>query len=221
MMTELTTKLIQQEKLIAILRGIPRDKVVFTVKALRDGGIRLVEVTFAQNSPTCLEDTAHAISDLTQSVSGVSVGAGTVLSVEQVDAAHDAGAAYIISPNTDRAVIERTNALGMLSIPGAFTPSEIVAARQYGAAFVKLFPAGNLGASYIKAIRAPISHIPLLAVGGIDLNNMADFYRAGICGFGIGANITKKDLIESGDYPALTALAREYVLRAAQLGKER
>ena len=215
------TESIKQEKLIAILRGIPAEKTVPVVKALRDGGIRFVEVTFAQNSPTCLADTARAISEIAQGVSGVFVGAGTVLSVEQVEAAHAAGAKYIISPNTDRAVIERTVALGMLSIPGAFTPSEIVAAHQYGAAFVKLFPAGNLGASYIKAIRAPISPIPLLAVGGIDLENMEEFYQAGICGFGIGASITKKDLIESGNYPALTELAKEYVLRAAQLGKER
>jgi 2-dehydro-3-deoxyphosphogluconate aldolase/(4S)-4-hydroxy-2-oxoglutarate aldolase len=212
--------LLKQKKIIAILRGLKREQVIPVTEAIREGGIQFAEVTFSQSSASCLEDTAWAIENIAKRFPDIYVGAGTVITTEQVDCAKSAGARYIISPNTDRNVIERTVSLGMLSIPGAFTPSEIVAAYNYGAAFVKLFPAGNLGSAYIKAIRAPISHIPLLAVGGVDLTNLTEFYNAGICGFGIGSNIIKKQFVEKGDYPALTKLAREYVNIVSSLGKE-
>jgi len=211
---------LKKDKLIVILRGLAREQIVPTVQALHDGGVRFVEVTFVQNSATCVEDTAWAIHTIVTTFPDLYVGAGTVMSVAQAEAAHAAGAKYIISPNTDRAVIERTVALGMLSIPGAFSPSEITNAYNWGATFVKVFPAGDLGPDYIKAIRAPISHIPLLAVGGMGLNNMEDFYKVGICGFGIGGSIVKKSMIESGDFAALTVLAKQYVDCAAALGRE-
>ena len=99
----------------------------------------------------------------------------------------------------------------MLAVPGALTPTEIANAYEYGAQIVKLFPAGNFGTSYVKAITAPISHIPLMAVGGIDLNNMKDFLNAGICSVGIGSCLTDRKLIENNDWDALTALTGKYV----------
>jgi 2-dehydro-3-deoxyphosphogluconate aldolase/(4S)-4-hydroxy-2-oxoglutarate aldolase len=147
----------------------------------------------------------------------VYAGAGTVMSVAQVEAAAAAGARYIVSPNVDEAVIRRTVALGMLSIPGALTPSEIAAAYGMGAAFVKLFPASELGPSYIRAVRSPISHIPLLAVGGITCDNMAEYLKAGICGFGIGGNIVDMKLVNAGDYAGLTALAQRYTDRIREI----
>lgn len=213
-------ELLKEKKLIAILRKVPAQKLERVAKALYDGGIRFMEVTFDQSSASGVQDTAAAIARLAGSLPDAYVGAGTVMTAEQVDAAADAGAKYIISPNTDAAIIRRTVEKGMLSMPGAFTPSEIAFAFQEGAAFVKVFPAGDLGPAYIKAIRAPISHIPLLAVGGVDLDNMAAFYRAGICGFGIGSNIVKKDLIDRDAYDALTKLAKAYAVLAAEM-KER
>lgn len=212
--------LLKKDKLVVILRGLKREQVTPTAEALRAAGVHFIEVTFAQNSPTCVEDTTWAIRTIAENFSDMHVGAGTVITVEQVEAAYAAGAKYIISPNTDEAVIRRTVELGMLSMPGAFSPSEIVNAYNWGASFVKLFPAGNLGAAYVKAIRAPISHIPMLAVGGVGLNNMEEFYKAGINGFGIGGSIIKKDLIEKGDYAALTALAKQYVDLTSALGKD-
>lgn len=212
--------LLKKDKLVVILRGLKREQVVPTAEALRAAGVHFIEVTFAQNSPTCVEDTTWAIRTIAENFPDIHVGAGTVITVEQAEAAHAAGAKYIISPNADEAVIRRTVELGMLSMPGAFSPSEIVDAYNWGASFVKLFPAGDLGSSYVKSIRAPISHIPMLAVGGVGLNNMAEFYKAGINGFGIGGSIIKKDLIEKGDYAALTALAKQYVDLTSALGKE-
>ena len=103
------------------------------------------------------------------------IGAGTVMTAEQVQAAKGAGASFIISPNVSRAVIEKTVALDMVSMPGAMTPTEIADAHDYGADLVKVFPASILGAAYVKAVRAPLEHIPLIAVGGIDSGNVAEF----------------------------------------------
>ncbi|MDO4565003.1 MAG: bifunctional 4-hydroxy-2-oxoglutarate aldolase/2-dehydro-3-deoxy-phosphogluconate aldolase [Clostridia bacterium] len=214
------SELIKQEKLIAIMRGLGHRQAVQVCKALYKGGIRFAEVTFNQKSPTCIEDAAAAIRAISEQVPQINVGAGTVITLEQVEASYKAGAKYIISPNTDETVIKRTVELGMISMPGAFSPSEIVKAHDWGAGFVKVFPAGNLGVAYIKAIRAPISHIPLLAVGGVNLENMKAFYEAGVCGFGIGANIVNAELVKKEDYEALSSLASRYVATAASLGKD-
>ena len=160
---------IEQHKIIAIVRGVPQDRILPMAQALFDGGIRLLEITFDQSSPTGNRDTGKSIEALAAAFEGrMCIGAGTVMNREQVDIAINSGARYMISPNTDATVIQYTKSVGSISIPGAMTPSEIVYAYQLGADFVKVFPAGTLGEEYIKAIRAPISHIPLLAVGGID-----------------------------------------------------
>ncbi len=208
---------IQKEKIIAIVRGLPVDMVLKVVQALYDGGIRFVEVTFSQNSPTCIEDTCRAIEAIAGRFPELYVGAGTVVTMQQLYAAHRAGARYMISPNTNPALIREAKRLGMLAMPGAMTPSEIVEAYEAGADFVKLFPTDNLGAGYIRAIRAPLSHIPMLAVGGVNDENMEEFYRAGVCGFGIGGNIVNKKLIAAGDFAGMTELARRYVAVAARL----
>ena len=127
--------------------------------------------------------------------------------------ARDAGAKYIISPNTDEKVIKKTNECGMVSIPGALTPTEIQYAHACGADFVKLFPADNLGIGYIKAVLAPLSHIKLLAVGGVNENNLKDFLNVGVKGVGIGSNITKKELIKQGQYDEITKLAKKYTIQ--------
>ena len=138
------------------------------------------------------------------------IGAGTVLTEKQVKLTKDAGGKFIISPDTNRAVIEKTCSLGLVSMPGALTPSEIQSAHSFGADFVKLFPITNMGSSYVKAVKAPLSHIRLLAVGGIDEKNMSEYFKAGICGFGIGSNIVDKKLIEAGRFSEITELAQKY-----------
>jgi 2-dehydro-3-deoxyphosphogluconate aldolase / (4S)-4-hydroxy-2-oxoglutarate aldolase len=196
-----TIQAILDHKIIAIVRGIAGERIVQTAKALRAGGIRLVEVTFNQSSASGLQDTANAISSLCELFGDdMFIGAGTVMSEEQLSAAHAAGAKYVISPHMDVKLIANTKKRGLVSIPGCFTPSEIVAAHAAGADFVKLFPAGIMGVPYIKAIRAPISHIPLLVVGGVDESNMNDFMAAGVAGFGIGSNIVKESMINAGRF---------------------
>ena len=108
-------------------------------------------------------------------------------------------------------MIRKTKELGLISIPGAMTPSEILTAHEAGADFVKLFPASDLGISYLKAIRAPISHVKLLATGGINEGNAKAFLDAGACGLGIGGNLAKKIWIDAGEFDKLTEAAKATV----------
>ncbi len=201
---------IKKEKIIAIVRGLPEEKIIKTCRALEKGGISAIEVTFNQSSPTCIEDTCKGIQSISDQLEGVCVGAGTVMTLDQLEKAVEAGAKYIISPHTDINLIKRTKELGVVSIPGALTPTEVAMAYDAGADFVKLFPAGNLGIGYIKALMAPINHIPMLAVGGIDAGNTREFLQLGLAGVGVGSSLVNMQLIEADKYDELTALASEF-----------
>ena len=203
---------ITDNKIIVILRGLTRDELMRTAEALYIGGIRLCEVTFsAVGSPSDAE-IADDIRALVAAYSDkMHIGAGTVLSPAQVDLAAAAGAEYIISPDTDPDVIGRTRELGLVSVPGALSPSEATAANRAGADFVKLFPAGEFPPSYLKSVVTPLSHIRFLAVGAITENNIADYMRAGAVGAGISSGIVSKKAVAAGDYGYITSQARKYL----------
>ena len=203
---------IQEEKIIAIVRGVGAEACRKVADALYEGGIRLMEITFDQKDPASFAATGGAIRAIGEAYAGrMLVGAGTVTSVELVELAASAGARYIISPDVNVDVIRRTRELEMVSLPGAMTPTEVMTAHNAGADFVKLFPAGNLGVSYIKAIRAPISHVKLLAVGGVNEDNVAEFLHAGLVGAGVGGNLANKKWIEAGEYHKITETTRKLV----------
>ena len=204
--------LIKEEKLIVIVRGVEKDKLIPLAEAMAAGGIRLLEITYDATGRVSDAETAERIRMLVSHFGDrLAVGAGTVLTEEQVALTAAAGGRFIISPDTCEAVIRKTKELGLLSMPGALTPSEITSAHRAGADFVKLFPITSLGTAYVKAVRAPLSHIPLLAVGGVDETNMADYLKAGVAGFGVGSNIIDKAALAAGDYAKITALAERYV----------
>ena len=117
----------------------------------------------------------------------------------------------MVTPNVNAELIRKCVADGLEATPGALTPSEAVEAFNAGASVVKIFPAGALGPGYIKAIKAPLSHIPLLAVGGIGPDNIADFMKAGCVGAGVGGNLTNKEWIKAGEWDKITAVARALV----------
>ncbi len=201
-----------EHKAIAIVRGASADDCIKVADALYEGGIRFMEITFNQKNPDSFSDTAKAISAVATKYEGkMLIGAGTVTTPELVEIAAKAGAKYIISPDTNEDVIKKTRELGLVSMPGAFTPSEVLAAHRAGADFVKLFPIGNLGASYVKALCAPISHVKMLAVGGVNENNAADFINAGCYGVGVGGNLANKKWIEAGEFDKITEVARKLV----------
>ncbi|MBQ3127089.1 MAG: bifunctional 4-hydroxy-2-oxoglutarate aldolase/2-dehydro-3-deoxy-phosphogluconate aldolase [Clostridia bacterium] len=184
---------ILNEKLIVIMRGYSLEEGLRAVDAMAAGGVSLVEVTFDQTGKTPLSATTDLIAAIAAR-GDICVGAGTVMTPEQAELAAEAGAKYIISPDACEAVIRRTARLGLVSIPGAMTPTEAANAHRWGADFVKLFPIGAMGPSYLKAVAAPLSHIRFLAVGSVREHNLTDYLAAGACGAGIGAgSIAPKD----------------------------
>lgn len=208
-------ELVKQKKVIAIVRGLAGQVCVDLAQALYAGGIELIEVTFNQREPDKYALTADAIRAIRATMGErMHVGAGTVTTVELVELAAAAGAEFIVSPDTNDAVIRRTKELGMVSMPGALTPTETLAAYRAGADFVKVFPAGDLGPGYIKALRGPLNHIPLLAVGGVNEKNIGSFIKAGCCGAGCGGNLVNKEWIANGEFDKITALAKEFMANA-------
>lgn len=181
---------IREHKIVAILRGAQPADVLKIAGALYEGGIRLLEITL--NSP----DALSSIRELSHRMDNkLWIGAGTVLDAATANAAIDAGARFIISPSLDIATIKATKQRNSISIPGAFTPTEIVTAYQNGADIVKIFPA-SVGVNYIKDIRGPLPHIPLMPTGGVNLQNVRAFLDAGAIAAGIGSALvdTKKEI---------------------------
>lgn len=203
---------IEREKLIAIVRGMEARQCSAVAKALYEGGVRLLEITYDQKNPASWQDTAAAIGALSKEYEGrMFIGAGTVTCPKLVGLTAKAGGSFIISPDVDEEVISKTREFGLVSMPGAMSPSEIKAAHNAGADFVKLFPVGCLGSAYLKAIKAPLSHIKLLAVGGVNENNAAEFLKAGAVGLGVGGNLAKKAWVDAGEYDKLSAAAKTLV----------
>ena len=208
-------KSVREGRIVAIIRGFAPDTCLRLAEAYAKGGIRLVEVTFNQKAPETWRDTAAAIRAIRERFAGaVRVGAGTVLTEEQLSMCEQAGGEYMITPNVDVALIRECVKRGLVAMPGALTPSEAVAAHDAGASFVKIFPAGSLGPGYVKAVMAPLSHIPFLAVGGVGPDNVADFIKAGCVGAGVGGNLTNREWIAAGEWGKITEVARQLVERS-------
>ncbi len=209
---EQTVRMIEENKIIVIVRGVARENLLPMVQAMYNGGIRLVECTYDATGKTPDEVIAGNIELLAKHFDGkMAIGAGTVLTEKQVQLTKNAGGKFIISPDTNADIISKTKELGLVSIPGAMTPSEIAAAHRAGADFVKLFPIDLCGGvKYLKTVSAPLSHVKILAVNGISKDNMTDFLNAGAKGVGVGSGIVNKAMIEAGDFAGITGLAKEY-----------
>ncbi|MBO5060484.1 MAG: bifunctional 4-hydroxy-2-oxoglutarate aldolase/2-dehydro-3-deoxy-phosphogluconate aldolase [Clostridia bacterium] len=206
-----TIEKIEKEKIIVIVRGVAREKLLPLAQAMYDGGIRLIECTYDASGRVSDEETAANIEMLAKRFdSKMLVGAGTVLTEKQVELTKNAGGKFIISPDTNTDIIAKTKELGLVSIPGALTPSEITAASRAGADFVKVFPVNFFGVEYIKAVTAPISNVRLLAVGGINEKNMGQYFAAGVCGIGVATGILNRKMIEENDFEGITKLAKAY-----------
>lgn len=200
-----TMSSILDNKIIAIIRGANSKDVLNMAKALHEGGVNILEITM--NSPNVLS----AIEEITVELGDrVVVGAGTVLDAETARAAILAGAKFILSPTVDIETIQMAKRYGAVSIPGAFTPTEILSAYENGGDIIKVFPA-TMGPSFIKDIRGPLPQIPLLPTGGIDLNNIQEFMKAGAIGCGIGSALVNTQLEITDEYfVQLTEKARQF-----------
>lgn len=173
--------------MVAILRGVTPEEIIPVAEAVYRGGFRYIEVPL--NSPQPLESIARLVEHFGDRAC---CGAGTVTGEQQVEELAAVGAQLIVSPNCDPLVIRSSLKRGMVSMPGVLSPTEAFSAIAAGASFLKLFPAASQGPDYVKNLKAVLPrHIRLLAVGGINLDNMAAFFRAGIEGFGIGGDLYK------------------------------
>ncbi|MDB5249066.1 MAG: hypothetical protein JWQ40_3460 [Segetibacter sp.] len=207
-----TLSQILETKIVAIIRGANPKDVIKIAKALHEGGVKALEITL--NSPKALS-VIEEVSD--QLGHQVLVGAGTVLDAETARAAITAGAKFIISPTVDVKTIKMTRRYGIVSIPGAYTPTEILTAYSNGGDIIKVFPASG-GVQYIKDIRGPLAHIPLMPTGGVSLENIKEFQKAGGVAFGIASALvdTKNEITE--EYlQQLTDKARKFIQAVASL----
>lgn len=197
---------ILENKIIAIIRGAEPSDMLHMANALYEGGIRLMEITLnSTDALKVIEKLALQIGEK------IIIGAGTVLHPDEANRAINAGAKFIISPSTDEKTIQSTKQSGAVSIPGAFTPTEIVCAYKYGGDIIKLFPA--TAPQYLKDILAPLSSIPVMPTGGVNLRNIRAYQEAGAVAFGIGSSlIDTKQKVTDAYLQQITRHAREFVM---------
>ena len=192
--------------IIPVIRGGTVENIIPIARALKDGGIKVLEITV--ETPGALA----AIEKVAAEVSDIIVGAGTVLDKETARSVILSGAKFIFSPTINIETIKMTKRYGIVSIPGAFTPTEILTGYEHGADYIKVFPANVFGPKYIKDIHGPLPYVPLIATGGISVHNAGDFIKAGAAGVGIGSSLvnTKKELTDMY-LNEISESAREYL----------
>jgi 2-dehydro-3-deoxyphosphogluconate aldolase/(4S)-4-hydroxy-2-oxoglutarate aldolase len=195
---------LRARRLIAVIRAPDPAAALGAARAVAAGGVTLVEITFT------VPDAPRVIAELA-SDPGLTVGAGTVLSAAQARAALAAGARFLIAPNLSRAVAEEALAAQVMFCPGAYTTTEILAAREAGAHVVKVYPVGVAGGpAYIRVIRDPLPDVPLLAAGGTTLENVPAFLAAGCVGAGLGASLADPTLAAAGRFDEIERRARAF-----------
>jgi len=205
--------IVAESGVVAVMRAPSKEILLDISQALLAGGVPAIEVTMTTpKAIAAIEMLADRFGD--QAV----VGVGTVLDPATARDAIAAGAQFVVSPTLDLAVIETTKRYGKISIPGAFTPTEILRAWSAGADSVKVFPATTLGPGYIRDLLAPLPQLKLTPTGGIDINNVADWIKAGAYFVGVGSSLVTKDAMARKDWPAITANAKAFVeaIRAAR-----
>ena len=210
--TESVTRIIQAERLFAIVRGIAPERIVDVTRALLKGGIRLLEVAIDHSDQNGVEAVLSSLQRIKDEFAEkLCFGAGTVLNPKQVRLVADAGGRFVVSPNVNAAVIKATRDAGLYSMPGAMTPTEICAACDAGANAVKLFPAGVLGPAHVKALLDPLKGVPLIAVGGVGQDNLSQFIAAGCVGVGVGGSLVSAADTDGTDYTDVEGRAHALV----------
>ncbi|MBM4461187.1 MAG: bifunctional 4-hydroxy-2-oxoglutarate aldolase/2-dehydro-3-deoxy-phosphogluconate aldolase [Chloroflexi bacterium] len=198
--------LIRSTGVIAIMRAKSSDQLLAAAEAIRAGGVCAIEVTMTTPGALAVIEQATARRD-----EAVLFGAGTVLDPESARAAILAGAQFIVAPNLNLGVIELCRRYSIPVFPGAYTPTEIVTAWQAGADMVKVFPASVGGPAFIKALKAPLPQVELVPVGGVEIENTADWIRAGSAAVGVGSALVDQKLLDAADFAALTDRARRLI----------
>ena len=196
---------------IAVVRLKSADGVLRAIEAIREGGVRAIELTMTTpNAVGLLAEARRAFGD------DVLVGIGSVLDVEQTRRAVDAGARYVVSPVFRRAVMDEAHRLGVPAMPAGFTPTEILDAHEAGADIVKITPAEVLGPAFIKGVLAPMPFLRLMPTGGVTTENVGEWLRAGAVAVGVGSALVDAKLVAAGEFATLTERARRMVAGVEQ-----
>ena len=198
---------IREVGVVPVVRARSAEEAVRVVEAIKAGGVAILEITMTvPRAVDVIAELAARYGD------EATVGAGTVLDPETARACIMAGAQFVVSPALNVQTIELCRRYGVAVLPGALTPTEVVAAWQAGADMVKVFPAGALGgASYLKALKAPLPQVELVPTGGVSLKTGADFIRAGASALGVGADLVDLKALNEGQAGQITERARQYV----------
>jgi 2-dehydro-3-deoxyphosphogluconate aldolase / (4S)-4-hydroxy-2-oxoglutarate aldolase len=202
--------------IVAIIRANSGEQLVQVARALYEGGVDVIEVTFTV--PNAVEVLAAVKRDLGQQIL---LGAGTVLDPETARTAILAGAEFLVSPVVNLDVIRLGLRYDKLVMPGAYTPTEVLAAWEAGAEVVKLFPADIGGPAYLKALKGPLPQVRILPTGGVNLQTLPEFFKAGACAVGLGSSLVEKDAVDRGDFARIRDLARQYVELVAKTKEPR
>jgi 2-dehydro-3-deoxyphosphogluconate aldolase/(4S)-4-hydroxy-2-oxoglutarate aldolase len=206
LMTAAGLQRVLKHVIVAVIRSDSPEKLVDVAQALLAGGVEVMEVTFTvPGAVRVLEKVADRLGDR------VFLGAGTVLDPETARQAILAGAEFIVAPNVNRKVIRLCRRYGKLVMPGALTPTEVVAAWETGADIVKVFPSELTGPAYLKALRAPLPQVRLMPTGGVNLQTAEAYLQAGACALGIGGSLVEPKAVASGDLARIQRLATQYV----------
>lgn len=202
---------LKRNKLVAVIRHANEENILGICRALSEGGIKAVEITAETPKVTALIEKAVNECD-----DDMLIGAGTVLDPETARNVMMAGAKFVVSPTLNKDTISMTKRYGIVSIPGALTPTEILTAYEYGADMVKVFPVNGFGPGYIKNIHGPMPQIPLMVTGGINLTNIAEYHQHGAKAIGIGGNLVNPSkLKKQEDYQLITQKSQQYVEKIA------
>jgi 2-dehydro-3-deoxyphosphogluconate aldolase/(4S)-4-hydroxy-2-oxoglutarate aldolase len=197
--------------IIAVVRARSAEQVLPLSEALLAGGVLAVEITMT--TPNAIA----AIREASQKLGARAlIGVGTVLDTDTCRAAIDAGAEFVVSPICRTELAAVAQAAQRPIMLGAYTPTEAQRAHEAGSDFIKIFPADSLGPAYLKALRAPLPHLRLVPTGGVDVNNVADFFKAGCAAVGVGSSLVSAKILQESAWQELTNLAARFVHGAAQ-----
>jgi len=211
-----TLQRIAEIGIIPVVRAASAQDALRAARALRDGGIPIVEITMT------VPGAIDAIAELAQSESTMLIGAGTVLDETSAARCVDSGAQFIVSPGLNLEVVGAARALGILMMAGALTPSEIMAAWEAGSDAIKIFPCDAVGgARYIKSLKGPFPEIPFVPTGGVNLANIGELICAGAEAVGVGGELVSKSALASGDLGQISAAAAQYVAAVREARREK
>ncbi|MFP3853599.1 MAG: bifunctional 4-hydroxy-2-oxoglutarate aldolase/2-dehydro-3-deoxy-phosphogluconate aldolase [Anaerolineales bacterium] len=208
---EKTLERLAELGVIAVLRGPSEDLTVKMVEALVEGGVRGIEITFTTpNATQVVRDLLHSFSE------EIVLGMGTLTEPDHAEEAKQAGASFIVSPYTESSLASAMTDTGLVVMLGALTPSEVMRSLQLGSDIVKLFPGSAFGPDYLRALRGPYPQLNVMPTGGVDLDNLADWFAAGVFAVGAGSSLCPREWAQQGEFHRISKRAEQFMTVARQ-----